>query len=66
MLHSLMYCPPVFGIMGDDRAVIEVALEEEGRELTPAEIEAILDQYYATGEVPKWLLNWINRTFDPK
>ena len=66
MLHLVMYCPPVFGIMGTDRTVVEVALEEEGRKLTSAEIEALLDQYYATGEVPEWLLSWINRTFGSK
>ena len=66
MLHLVMYCPPVFGIMGSDRTVVEVALKEEGREMSSAEIEALLDQYYATGEVPEWLLSWINRTFGSK
>ena len=66
MLHAVMYCPPCFGIMGCDRTVVEVALKEEGRAMSSAAIETILDEYYASGEVPEWLLGWINRTFGSK
>jgi hypothetical protein len=58
-----MHCPPVFGIMGTDRHVVEIAMEEEGRVIDAAEVETVLEQYYATGEVPEWLLSWVNRTF---
>jgi len=63
MLHSLMHCPPTFGIMGTEREVVELALKETHGKVDERIVTRTVNRYFKSGTMPKLFMKWMNETF---
>jgi len=63
MLHVLMHCPPAFDIMGDERTVIELALNETRGKVSKRVVTRAYNRYFRDGTMPKWFVVWLDETF---
>lgn len=63
-INEILHCPPVFGIFGSERDVVEVAYRYTFSAAAGSEFaQEVLDEYYETGEMPSWFTRWLEEVF---